>query len=476
MDYEKLAKQFGGTVQSTNDLDSLAKKFGGVTAGPAQVSQPSGFQSLAQSIAKPFLKIPASIQAVGRGASGLVEYGLGNKEKANKLFAEQDVITQEGADFGVLGKVKPLSSMKEAVATGLDVGSSIAGGFGGVAKTIGGKALQFGTLSAVGGAGQAIADDKSAEEVAKNAFISGLSGAALGTGVGIIGKIAQKFASKAPEAIYNSSLKVLNKIKSAGKSPSKFLADKGVWGNLGTFKKASEEGMKKADDIITAKVAKVPGGATFGELKNSATSLLQKDLGENLFSPQAVKSLIDDVPVEALKKKGILNWQEINTVRSELGKLIGDNKWIMTNPSEKVKAAQAMYRSMASLIQKVTKTSDDFAQYSKWIQTKKAVDRAIDLADSKFGLGFYDIASGGLGAIAGGVAGQGSITDRLKSAAVFGAAGLGAERLLNSPAVRTGIAQAIQKLGRLPTDTAGKVSRTAVIELFNQALSNSNPQ
>lgn len=100
------------------------------------VEQPSGLQSFVQGVAKAPLKILSSIQELGRGLSGVVEYGLGNKEKASKLFAEQDIITNEGVDYGYFGNVKPLSSIKEAIGTGAEIGSYTIGG-GGAVSTIG---------------------------------------------------------------------------------------------------------------------------------------------------------------------------------------------------------------------------------------------------------------------------------------------------------------------------------------------------
>ena len=73
-------------------------------------------------------------------------------------------------------------------------------------------------------------------KIAKNAFYGGLTGAVIGGAVGVVGK-GLKLYAKTPEAVFNNTLKVQQKIKLAGKSPSGFLIEKGTWGNLGTFKK-----------------------------------------------------------------------------------------------------------------------------------------------------------------------------------------------------------------------------------------------
>jgi hypothetical protein len=62
--------------------------------------------------------------------------------------------------------------------------------------------------------------------------------------------------------------------------------------------------------------------------------------------------------------------------------------------------------------------------------------------------------------------GDGDIGTRLKNAAVGGVTGLAVERGLNSPAVKTGMAQLLKSATKIPTDTAGKISKAAVTELI----------
>jgi hypothetical protein len=377
--------------------------------------------------------------------------------------AEADLAMQRQYNYGKFGSESPLQNPVESIAAGASIGATAASFGTGVARTVIGKAAQFGALSAVGTAGESTLQGNNASQVAKDTFYAGLTGGFVGGATGVIGNTFKKVVSKAPESIYNNALKVTQRLKQADKSPAKFLADKGIWGSLGTFKKAADEGMEVADKAISSKVAKVSGGATFGEIKKVASENLKKDLGSGLFSDGAIKELIDAVPMERFKTSKILNWKSIDEVRSQLGRLIGDNKWIASNPSEKVKAYQAMYRSMASLLQKTTKTEKEFAQYTKWIQTKKAVDRAIDLADSKIGLGLFDIVSGGVGFASGD-----NLSDRLKNAASFAVG----QRLARSTRVQTGVAQLLKKLSSIQPDKTGRVGKTTVINMINQHFAN----
>lgn len=321
-------------------------------------------------------------------------------------------------------------------------------------------ALQTGVMSAVSGAGQKATENGSLKEIAKGAFTSGLTGAVTGGVIGAVSKGVSNLAEKAPDAIYNNTLKVSQKLKDANKSPAEFLNNEKLWGGLGTFKKASEDGIQKESSAIAQKVSSVPGGATYGELKNKALVSLKSQLGD-LYSDKQLKKLIDEVPVNRLKEGKILNWKDINEVRSTLGDYIGDSKWLITSPSEKVKAAKAMYGAMASTLQDVTGTQAEFSRLSKWITTKKLVDRVIDKADAKFGLGLFDKIAGSAGLVVGGSQGD-TAGERIKNAATYGAGAVGLERLISSPSFQTFIAQ---KLQSLPVDTAGKISREAVVQI-----------
>lgn len=332
-----------------------------------------------------------------------------------------------------------------------------------------GAASQFGALGAISAGGESAVAGEDIKQVATDAFQGGLISAATG-GVlkGITNKITQKFANT-PEKVYNNALKVLQKIKSADRSPSKFLAEEGVWGGLGSFKKAAQEGIKLENTKIAEKVSKLSGGATYGEIKKTAIETLKKGLG-NLYDDKQLTQFVDDVPVAKLKQGGIVNWKTLNDVRASLGSLIGDNKFLLANPSEKVKAYRAMYGALTGLLQKTSGTQQEFSRLANWRNTNKVVDRAIDVADSKFGLGLFDIVSGTGGVLAGALSGD-SVTDRIKNAAIGGTVALGAERLATSPAIKTGLVQLIQKL---PIDSTGKVSMAAIIELISKLSTGNN--
>lgn len=373
----------------------------------------------------------------------------------------QALRTQGGGSLGK-GIAKTAGDVGAITATVAPFGTPLA-------KTVLGKAAQFGGLSALGAGAKTIADSGTAKESIKNAFMAGLTGAAIGGAVGLAGKAVKAFTQKTPEATYNNVLRVTKRIKMAGKSPSDFLVKEGVWGDLGAFKKAAEEGIAKENAIINTAIQKAEGIGRYSEVKSLATKELSQSLGK-LLSKSEISALIDDVPLNSLRNspQGELQWKAFNTARSQLGKFIGDTKWTATAPTEKIAAGKAVYRAMADLLQKASKTSTPFARESQWIRTNKAVENAIAIADGKYGLGLYDSIFGTAGAVTGALSGGGDVGERLKRAAIGGLSGVALERGVRSPTLQTGFAQIISKLGKIPTDTTGKISKTAVINLVNE--------
>lgn len=342
--------------------------------------------------------------------------------------------------------------------------------------TILGKVAQFGTLGAVMGGGESATKKNEATKIAKDAFVSGLTGAAVGGVVGIIGKGISKLTEKTPEALYNNALKVSQRIKTAGKSPVEFLKDENVWGGLGSIQKAAQEGQAQESQAIASKIANRIANkgdviTNYGDIKQKAVEKLSKSIGD-LYSQAEIEQLVDSVPIAKLRDttEG-LGLIDTNVVRSQLGQLLGDIKWTQQNPAQTTKAVKAVYGVLADTVQSNTDTAMEFARSSKWLETMKITKMAIQKADAKYGIGLYDLVSGGGGAIIGGLTGEGSVGERLKRAVIGGTIGLGAERLATSPALKTGFAQIISNISKIPTDSAGKISKTAVMGLISKLIS-----
>lgn len=348
-----------------------------------------------------------------------------------------------------------------------------------VAGTAAKAAAQTGALSAIIGGGKTASDGGTMTQTAKSAFLSGLTGAAIAGAAGAASKAIDNFANKAPEHIYDNALRVTSKLKEAGRSPSSFLKDEGVWGNLGTISKATQEGINTESNAIKAKIATTV--ATKGDIptyyatvKSQAAEKLAKELG-GLYSKAEIDQIIDSVPVAQLRDTTDgLGLEATDAIRSKLGMLIGDTKWLQQNPTQNTKAAQAVYRVLSDTVKSHTDTATEFARLSKWLDTRKVLTRALHLADSKYGIGLYDILSGAAGATYGGFSSDGDVGTRLRNAALGGLAGLAAERAVNSPALKTGAAQLLTKIPTLPTETAGKAGRAAITTLIGRGASSAS--
>src|SRR5262249_42377876 len=153
-----------------------------------------------------------------------------------------------------------------------------------------------------------------------------------------------------PDALYNNSLKVLNKLKTAGKSPAGFLKDEGVWGDLGTFQKAAQDGIDEESAVIKQAAYNAEGGTTGDVIKQKAVAALAQKYGD-LYSPKEIEQLVEDVPVTRLKTaKAEVPWVDVDGVRSALGNLVGDHKWLSTTPSDETQAAQAVYMALSNAV------------------------------------------------------------------------------------------------------------------------------
>lgn len=330
---------------------------------------------------------------------------------------------------------------------------------GSIAKTAG----QFAGLSALSGGGSSLAKGNDFKTSAKDAFYSGLVGGVIGGTSGIISKTVSKITNKAPEALYNNALKVSKRIRESGKSPANFLKEEKVWGSLGTIKRSALEGIEKESTTISDRLSNIQGGITYDEVKKLATEKLSKDLS-GVYSKSEISKFIDKVPLSGIRdSKDVVDWVTANNIRSQLGSLIGDNKWLQTNPAQNTKAAQAVYGALADLIKGVSGTTEEFSRLSQWIRTNKLVDSALTAADSKFKLGLFDILGGGLGYASGG-----STEERIRNAAI----GIGIQRIATSPTFQTKLAQVLSNIDNIPTDTAGKISKTVVTRLIGELFSN----
>jgi hypothetical protein len=328
-------------------------------------------------------------------------------------------------------------------------------------------ALGTAPAAALAGAGATLQNEGSFKEAAKNAFYSGLAGAALGGAVGGGLEGFKELVKKGAKVVTERAIGVEKRVRMAGKSPAPFLNDEGLWGSLGTYKKAAKEGMKQADEIIEGKLSKTPGTVDYSTIKAEAAKTLEKKFG-NTLGREEIDALIEAVPAKGFGKEGASSYATANKVRKELDGILNSGFFLNQNTKPASKEAMgAVAGALRKAVQAGTNTADDFARYSSWVQTSKAVDNAIAATSNKTGV-ILDLVVGGVGF--GGT--QGSFGDRLKGAAQA----VAAERVIRSTTAQTLAAQLLPKLSNLLTSSGAKgLTQAGLAKLIGEASAPASP-
>lgn len=334
------------------------------------------------------------------------------------------------------------------------------------AGTILGKAAQFGGISAAAGAGEALRRGKTNEQVAMDAFISGITGATIGGTIGIVGKGLKAIATQAPKQIFDNALKVSTKVKIAGKSPSGGLIEKGIWGNLGTIYGQAKKGAEETNKIISSKMVNSSEMIKSSEIIRNATNNLSKTFGK-AYSSKDLLQAVKNTPIDILKKNKTVPIQDANALRQQLDSIL-DTFFLREKPAPLSKEATgAVANELRRTVQTLSGTQKEFSDLSLYVRALKSANRAIE--GSRLGPGLIDVISGTGGFVTGFATGEEGLGSRLKRGAIGLGVGVGLERGVRSAGLQTGVAQIINKLNKLSTDTAGKISKTAVLKLLNEA-------
>jgi len=186
--------------------------------------KPGVVQTIAQTVAQPFLKTIASGGALLEAGTGLAKAIVGKEGKVNQ--ENYDKIQKEGIDFGYLGKAKPIGAgfdatkgikenvrpIADAAGVGLEIASYIvpvgkaktaidAARKGKVLKGAVEGAKAGSSAGAIGGTGMGLQEeDASVGSVIKNTAIGGIAGGILGGGLGAGSGALRNTVTKAVEA------------------------------------------------------------------------------------------------------------------------------------------------------------------------------------------------------------------------------------------------------------------------------------
>lgn len=401
---------------------------------------------------------------------------------APKLFSGATALGNElGGSLAAIGKyaqgkydegnmiaqdIKPMRAFGGAVQSIADVGSLAVGGGSGIL----GKTARFAGLSASSGGGSSLAGGNDIKTALTDAFKAGLTGAAIGATAGLIEKGAKTVTSVVPERLYNNALRVTQKIEMAGKSPSRSLLDSKTYGNLGQIRRIASDNIDDANRIIDERLAANPTSIESKKIIERVNDVLVKKYG-SAYTPQQLNEIVNSLPAADLFKKPVLTLREANKLRSQIDGILGDRFFFSQgqNPISR-NALGVVANELRGTVQNLSGLQPEFKKLSTYITTKKLTDRAIAIADKKFGLGLIDVISGAGGAVIGASSGD-SIGDRLKGAAL-GATGLIlGEKIFRSPAMQTKAAVVLDQINKMPTDTAGRISKATITKLLGELFS-----
>ena len=270
-------------------------------------AKPPGFlQSIAQGIVSPFAKTASTIASAGKGVGLLAKAGgqsiLGDKSGAMKsvLEAGQPV----DLNLGYFGKAKPISSTKEAVGTGLELGSYLIPGGGKVGmegvKTAGEAflrgAVKTGTTGAISGglmgAGTALQKNESTLDTLKETGVGVLSGGLIG---GVMGGLFARKQFLAPKKAQELRNKAIEQYK------------------IGL--QATKEKFKDKTDKIIPTLLKEKQYGTFNQLKKKAEQGIELSM-EDYKKIGTLKGFIDTADIEGLIEK------EMNKLKTPSGTVI----------------------------------------------------------------------------------------------------------------------------------------------------------
>lgn len=439
---------FGGLIQSTlgqkgiiGVVQNLAKAVAAKDVSQTQVHLNEAQQMLADATLKA-IDVKKNLKDPNR----IAYYDKLISDNMNQLH-------EMGVTNDQLGKLIP--TQKENLGTALNAGATIAsfgvGGAGKGAVEIAKTAAKVGALGAVQGFGSGLTENKSYIDSAKQALVTGLASAGTFGLLSGAGQLAGETLKKLPVKLYSFVTKL-------DEAASTRRLDAGEWGTLGKLQQLYQEGSTKYQGIIQNQL--VDSGETM-----SAKQITDKVVSEMQskwqgYTTDEIKSALEGLKIGDFNiPKAKVDFQTANQIRHEIDTTIGE-AWNTANPKFNLDLRQTFANEIRNTIKsKIPGLAEDFQQLSDYTKGNINMTRIIKKQSNKLGVGLGDLITGlGVEGLFGGISGIGAVA---------------AKHIASSPAVQTGGAVALKALNeviaKIPTDTAGKISREALIQAINQS-------
>lgn len=444
---------------------------------PSKVEEGGFVKGVVRGVVSPFQKAAFTTASAGKGLFQLGQAGiqalLGDKDKAIQTAIKAGKPVK--ADLGYFGRGRPLQSTQEAIGAGIQIGLTAAGPLSKMPTSILGKSispvigkgLEYAGLGAGFSFGKAMEEEeKDPIKIARQTFVGGLVSGLTGASLKGTGELLRKY--KVAERLYDSALRVSKKLKIAGRSPSKALSQKrGMWGSLGKIRGRVEMGIMKDNEKIDDLLRYSKTTVRSKDVLNDALIRLKNKFGST-HSTAELRAALQKVNLHRLRVKKYPTLNDLNAVRKQLDRQLGDTVWLSQKVSpinkEAMKSAANALRN--TIQSKLPSTKPVFKNMSTYINTKDLIDDVLARSGNRI-FSFGDLVMAGLGAGAGATVGA--------TGSLSGAIGLVAtRRIIESPFVKTAIARLIEKGAEQGATNLGKSALLNIIKEAQRELSEKN--
>ncbi len=360
----------------------------------------------------------------------------------------------------VMGEIAtPKEIVGSAIQTGVTAATAGIGKMGTGIKGLA-KAAGVGTaLSGTSAIGKGLEENKTVSKAITGAIPSAIIGGVLFSGSYLVGRGLEKMTKSAPNRLYKAAIKQSPqdlKKEILNKSPelSKQLLEKGIKGNDNKILSQSVVALNNMEKQISGELKNV--GTKTVDTKKIASSL--DDLiakYKNVFGDDGAKA-ITEIKDNVISKK-TLNISDALKLKRDIYSLLSDNAFnIDATLSQKAGASRIVGNALMSEISKQSPVIGKITKDQQmWLRTLNAIAGKLPAEQRSNIISLSDAVLAGW-AIGGGRVGG-----------LVGAAG---KKVFQTTTFQTNLGFVLDRIGKgldkLPTDTAGKISKEAVINLL----------
>jgi len=370
-------------------------------------------------------------------------------DKALKDLVQKGQMTpEEYKNISTLG-VSNKEALGSAIETAATIGTAgIASGAKLGVKAIAKTGAKLAGAGAAAGFGRGLSEDKNLQDSLGQAFTTGVASAATFGVLAGAGKLTSKVLEKLPTRIFASVAKLETQ-------SAKALLDAKQVGTLGKLKGFADKEAGRLDKLIQARIVKNNGSINTKKMLNDVINSTRKEFTG--VSKEKILRGIKEANVEQLLKKKSVDYLTADKLRQELGKTIGF-AWKTDNPPLNKAIRMNLWKGLVNTYRTPTKTNQLFKQYAPLVKASSRLGKVMANQEKKFGFSLYDYIGGGFGFAGGGIPGAIAATT--------------ARKVAGSPVAKTAAAVGLNELSnilkKIPTDNAGRISRTALVNAFKQ--------